>query len=86
MLKRLREDWYDLGFSDYVDRGNYGINRWRVTKPFRFIWSYISFGFLELICKFRGHNLVDDSVCGPDSGNMDHHCSRCGQSWEVTLY
>ncbi len=39
-----------------------------------------------MVCRFKGHKWVDDSSCGPDSGNMDHYCARCGHSIHYTLY
>ena len=42
--------------------------------------------FLRLYCKWRGHKIYDDSSAGPESGNMDHGCSRCGAYWSVPLY
>lgn len=39
-------------------------------------------------CQLDGleHVIVDCSSGGPDSGDMDHACSRCGQYWHVQLY
>lgn len=39
-----------------------------------------------LCCKAFGHKLVDDSHAGPESGDMSHHCTRCGCGWHVQLY
>lgn len=38
------------------------------------------------VCRYFGHDLVDDSVAGPDTGNVSVYCARCGWSHEVTLY
>ena len=38
------------------------------------------------VCKIRGHKLEDQSSAGPDSGNADYGCSRCGEQWDVPLY
>jgi hypothetical protein len=40
----------------------------------------------EDTCRRQGHDIVDCSSAGPDSGNMDHECRRCGQYWPVPLY
>lgn len=40
----------------------------------------------ELLCKTKGHHIVDCSSAGPDSGDMDCYCSRCGQYWDIPLY
>ncbi len=39
-----------------------------------------------LICKYRGHDIVDQGHGGPESGCMDHECLRCGEYWSVPLY
>lgn len=38
------------------------------------------------LCEEIGHDIVDCSFAGPDNGNMDHECRRCGQYWSVPLY
>jgi len=41
----------------------------------------------EALCEMLGeHLIVDCSSAGPDSGNMDHACARCGRYWHVPLY
>ena len=40
----------------------------------------------ELECLVEGHDLMDVSSGGPDHGNMDHECVRCGQYFRVPLY
>jgi len=37
-------------------------------------------------CKLSGHCLEDNSIAGPESGNMSVRCSRCGYEWSETLY
>jgi hypothetical protein len=37
-------------------------------------------------CWAKGHVLVDRSSAGPDSGDADCECARCGQSWHIPLY
>jgi hypothetical protein len=39
-----------------------------------------------LVCFVKGHRVEDCSTAGPDSGNMDHECIRCGKYWRVPLY
>jgi hypothetical protein len=41
---------------------------------------------LRAKCKALGHNIVDNSYGGPDSGCVDVYCTRCGFSHHVTLY
>lgn len=38
------------------------------------------------ICKRLGHDWIDDSYGGPDSGCMAGHCERCGHSFRHNLY
>jgi len=49
-------------------------------------WIYVGSGLAPYICKRKGHKLVDCSYAGPDSGNMDHECVRCGEYWPRPLY
>lgn len=37
-------------------------------------------------CAKIGHRIIDSSSGGPESGNIDLHCVRCGYSYHVTLY
>lgn len=39
-----------------------------------------------VVCSVRGHQWEDDSCVGPESGNMDMYCSRCGESFHHQLY
>lgn len=39
-----------------------------------------------IVCEVKGHDLVDDSYGGPDSGCMAAHCSRCGWGFHHQLY
>ncbi len=40
----------------------------------------------DLECLKEGHEIEDCSYGGPDSGNMDHCCTRCGAYWSIPLY
>ncbi len=37
-------------------------------------------------CKYRGHDWVDTSYGGPESGYMSSYCNTCGTSYHHTLY
>ena len=37
-------------------------------------------------CRIKGHEWVDDSYGGPESGAMSGHCERCGHSFHHQLY
>lgn len=39
-----------------------------------------------ITCFSQGHRAQDCSSAGPESGNMDHECVRCGKYWHVPLY
>lgn len=98
-LKRLRRKIYYPVINDW---GNYGYCRtnggeledvkvrmtgyiyWQVGGYVR--WAYIASGLAPWICKRYSHKLVDCSSAGPESGNMDHECKRCGEYWHRTLY
>lgn len=41
----------------------------------------------EALCQaLGGHDLIDRSSAGPDSGDMDCECMRCGQYFHHQLY
>ena len=50
------------------------------------VWYYTKHQVNKLICKRRGHAIVDVSTAGPDSGDMAWECRRCGESGSTTLY
>jgi hypothetical protein len=64
----------------------------RAKKWGKFRWwlyhqtSVVQSIFTALHCEWSGHELVDNSYGGPDSGCMAMHCSRCGWSFHHTLY
>lgn len=41
---------------------------------------------MRRLCQTEGHKIRDCSSAGPDSGDMDHECVRCGRYWSVPLY
>lgn len=51
-----------------------------------FIYQVQRFVCYHVVCKLRGHDIVDRSAAGPESGNMDHACQRCDAYWSVPLY
>ena len=46
------------------------------------VWTLIAIQ----ICKYKGHDLEDHGYAGPDHGEMDMYCKRCGESWRHVLY
>lgn len=53
------------------------------AQTWRDAWHYAR---AERYCAEHGHQIVDDSYGGPDSGCVDLHCTRCGFSHYVQLY
>lgn len=58
----------------------YGITPWMQMNEF----FGVTTGRYE--CEKHGHDWVDESVAGPDSGNMAGTCLRCGESFCTWLY
>lgn len=50
------------------------------------IWFLTRHQVDKLICKRRGHEVMDVSVAGPEGGDMAWECKRCGESGYTTLY
>ena len=50
------------------------------------VWHGLSGDWGHVVCALTSHDLVDRSYGGPEHGNMDHECRRCGQYWSVPLY
>lgn len=82
-----REEWADYKadchFAQYSPE-SYGQPKKPSIIEFISILSRVLWN--NFMCSMFGHVIVDDSTAGPDTGNMDHHCDRCGKCWEVTLY
>ncbi len=45
------------------------------------VWLTIKFWPLFLVCKIKGHDLVDNGYATPDSGCIQMDCRRCGYSY-----
>jgi len=43
-------------------------------------------GWDAMLCAVHGHDWRDCSTAGPDSGNADRECVRCGLFVHVPLY
>lgn len=89
MWKTLREMWTSAGYDAGYEVTMYP-RRWRrVRYQVVRLWSFclgLRFLCLSLVCAVRGHKIRDCSTAGPDSGDMDHECTRCGRYWSVPLY
>lgn len=49
-------------------------------------WYRVTWMFSSIRCRISGHDWVDESYGGPDSGCMAGSCRRCGFSFHTTLY
>lgn len=87
----ILDTWGNYGYC-VTDGGEKEDAKMRVTGfVFWIAQGYVSYlyaasGLAPWICKRYGHKLVDCSSAGPDSGDMDHACMRCGAYWHVPLY
>lgn len=55
---------------------------WLLTIWGSIVWSWN----FRVVCAWRGHDWMDDSYGGPESGCMAAHCERCGFGFHTTLY
>jgi hypothetical protein len=42
--------------------------------------------YARAYCKVFNHKIRSCGYGGPDSGNDDHECVRCGEYWHVPMY
>lgn len=70
--------WFEQQGDDYLR--SEGWTEWMLHRSFCCADSD------KALCDGIGHDIVDRSSAGPDSGNMDYECIRCGQYWSVPLY
>lgn len=77
--KWLSHEWADYEFGSF-DGARFTSTYWG------FFCTMLWMAKTTILCRYLGHNWVDDSYAGPDSGNMSHYCTRCGESHSVTLY
>jgi len=94
----ILNDWGNYGYCVTMDKDGEEKEGAKVTLTGFILWTvggtvrgisshiYTRSGLAPWICKRYGHKLVDYSSGGPDSGNMDHACIRCGKHWHVPLY
>ncbi len=68
---------------------HYYDNPRRIGKTAAYIEAWVEFLSWQVkstMCSWFGHKWVDDSSCGPESGDMDMYCERCGHTFHHTLY
>jgi hypothetical protein len=84
------EMMWSSGYGEIIyDEDDQPIGEENPDKPRHLIFYIIGalpLSITPLICKWKGHDIVDRGYGGPDSGCMDHECRRCGQYWSVPLY
>lgn len=87
MFKRLLADYREFCYFDNYE--NYG-RRKRMFQFIRFVYCCVRCFFHEhvtqFVCHRYGHDWIDESYGGPDSGCMAGECKRCGESFHTTLY
>jgi hypothetical protein len=94
----ILNDWGNYGYGVTRDEDGEEKEGAKVTLTGFILWTvsgtvrgtvshiYIRSGLAPRICKRYGHKVVDYSSGGPDSGNADHACIRCGVYWHRPLY
>ncbi len=70
-------------FYDAISRTEWTATAWAV---FRVLKGHITWAVNAAICRLLGHRMVDCSHAGPESGDMDMFCDRCGRYWDIPLY
>jgi hypothetical protein len=74
----IRQLWEDYQMNRHYEGGRLNL--------FAFAADVVLHYTRTTICRYRGHAWVDCSYAGPDSGNMDMYCERCGYHFHHTLY
>jgi hypothetical protein len=86
----VRGEWQWRVQSEYMDSHGWGAdgekNPVRRFQHLRFWLYYLGVIALRLRCALTDHDWEDCSTAGPDSGDMDHCCKRCGYYVSVPLY
>jgi len=75
MLRRAYYSLFNGNFDAHPQEGSVLFHNKYHDKP-----------VLRLVEKVCDHEYIDCSYGGPDSGNMDHKCKKCGHYVSVPLY
>lgn len=90
LAKTFREMWQSCEYSVAYERMETGQTKigliGRVRDWYDTLTLMLEWMSSEVECYKYGHDLVDCSYVGPDSGDADHYCDRCGRYWSVPLY
>ena len=46
----------------------------------------VSWSIRHVVCHFKGHDIIDESFAGPETGYDSFYCDRCGWSFDHTYY
>ena len=77
-FKHVKRDWADWQYECHMEGER--------ARLWSFAWARMSEVVRSIHCKICGHKIVDCSSAGPEGGNMDYECSRCGAYWRRPLY
>jgi hypothetical protein len=73
--------WADAAWRAYEEEFEHDKQITVVGGAILNVWDYLTWPFGLLTCKLFGHDYVDTSYGGPESGYMGCACKRCG--WEM---
>ena len=83
-----KSEWYWLkmgaGYQAKFEGRNYYVAL--AEELFYGIAHFVRMEVGGLYCNRYGHKIEDRSYAGPDQGDMNHECVRCGMYWSVPLY
>lgn len=91
-FRGLKADWGEYCYFAKMEAHYEGVP---YKRPSFLRWLYIRFlggkdWFSHLlektVCRYRGHDWIDESYGGPDYGCMAGTCKRCGYSFHHQLY
>ena len=72
---------------DYARACGEGFERTRIGAALGAIGCYPKMWFKALVCLAAGHDKHDFGSAGPESGDIDVRCRRCGRVFaRTTLY
>jgi hypothetical protein len=78
--------WADGAYRAYIHNAEHGTETNELGGVILNAWDALTYPLTLLICLLWGHDIVDDSHGGPDSGTMGIRCRRCGYSHSVQMY
>jgi hypothetical protein len=84
-LKEMYDGW-KFGESYPYDENGDLLKKQPKPNVFGFIVFLVSSFISESLCRVKGHDWIDTSTAGPDSGDISGECERCGKSFQHILY